>query len=265
VRVEATAFSSGIPPGGDAAGLGGSSPGSLRGSLHHPSIGRTVRYEAREIPDYGDEQVAAVIRFMREYVAKDADSPEIQALAQRLVADCQSEREALCRVWQHVHDKIRFDRDENIGQPVQPLLPDRYKDKGEIVEVLIRPLDMATMCEGVPGCTLVGDCDDYVMYVLALLSALGIKAKLVTVAANDRDPGQFSHVYVAAYLKDGSRVALDASHGEYCGWEVAPGHCYRKEEWELRPGLKGLLVIGLAVALALCWLRTADRTEERAA
>jgi hypothetical protein len=71
-----------------------------------------------------------------------------------------------------------------------------------------------------------------------------VKAKFVTVAADPRMPGQWSHVYVVAYL-GGKRVPLDTSHGDYPGWEASE-YVTRRQEWDVDgAGLKQWLVIGL--------------------
>jgi hypothetical protein len=73
------------------------------------------------------------------------------------------------------------------------------------------------------------------MYAAALLVAAGVSASFVTVAADEADPGRYSHVYVAAYPKGGGRVPLDASHGEYPGWEVESRYG-RRREWPVTGG-----------------------------
>ena len=77
-----------------------------------------------------------------------------------------------------------------------------------------------------------GDCDDFTMLVCCLLSVLGVPWEIVTVAADPREPGRFSHVYARAVLPDGGRLPLDASHGHYPGWEVPKGDVMRVRVWD---------------------------------
>jgi hypothetical protein len=79
-----------------------------------------------------------------------------------------------------------------------------------------------------------GDCAIYTELICAFLSVLGVRWEIVTVAANPREPGVFSHVYPRAVLPDGSRLALDASHGKYPGWQVPRAHTSRIQVWDMR-------------------------------
>ena len=121
----------------------------------------------------------------------------------------------LNRVWAHTKQNIKFQRDEVTGEGIAGLPSD------EVIETIIRPMDMATEIDAGGGA--VGDCDDFSMYVAACLKSLGIPCSFATIAADARDPEQFSHVYVVAYPMTvrgmRMRLPLDASHGEYPGWE----------------------------------------------
>jgi len=79
-----------------------------------------------------------------------------------------------------------------------------------------------------------GDCDDISMLMGAMLLALGYPARLVTIAANPADPGEFSHVYVEAEIPPGSGnwVAADAArYGAQFG--IEPPNYFRKRTWSL--------------------------------
>ena len=222
-------------------------------STYHPDLGRTVNYSVQTLPEDADGQVAAVIGIMREYAREDAASPEIacdlrsvEAHPQKDYSDLPqaeaNERTWIDSIWWHVHVRVsRFVPDEQTAAPIQP------EFDGPIVETLIRPRDMALYCaEG--NCQ--GDCDDYSMYLAALLTAVGIKCSFVTVAADETDRNWFSHVYVAAYTGSGQRVALDASHGQYPGWEVA--RYWRLEEWPVTAEARFLPYIVAAALIAWC-------------
>lgn len=77
-----------------------------------------------------------------------------------------------------------------------------------------------------------GDCAIYTMLICAMLRALGVRFEIVTVAANPHEPDIFGHVFPRAVLPDGRRLALDASHGNYPGWQVPPEHTLRLQVWD---------------------------------
>ena len=77
-----------------------------------------------------------------------------------------------------------------------------------------------------------GDCSTFSMLIAAMLESLGAQWELVTVAADPQDPKLYSHVFVRAVLRDGSRVTLDGSHGKYPGWEVPRAHQFRRQVWD---------------------------------
>ena len=67
-----------------------------------------------------------------------------------------------------------------------------------------------------------GDCAIFSECVAAFLTVHGIPYEFVTVAVNPEEPSIFSHVFLYAVLPDGTRFPVDASHGDYPGWQV-PG------------------------------------------
>jgi hypothetical protein len=94
------------------------------------------------------------------------------------------------------------------------------------------------------------------MYVAALCESAGIPCGFVTVAADPADPSQYSHVYAVAYPKDEFgrrvRVPIDASHGEYAGWEV-PDRFNKRKEWMIGGFMPDFLATLLGGFAAL-WL-----------
>ena len=201
--------------------------------LYHPALGQTVQFQVDEVPAGGDSQTAAVIGMMRSYAVQDAGSPEIQADARRAVSESPTVPPEEAVFW-FVKRRLQFVRDEDTALPFQALTPH------PIVETLIRPRDMSTLCPPGSFCQRIGDCDDYAMYAASLLRALGIPSAFVTVAAV---PGQedFSHVYIAAYPPGRGRVPLDTSHGDRPGWETQSSH--RVQEWPLDGGMTPLVLI----------------------
>ncbi len=83
-----------------------------------------------------------------------------------------------------------------------------------------------------------GDCDDINAILLpALLGSLGYECRLVTIAADRRDPSMFSHVYAEVDL-DGEWIPIDAARpGAQFG--IAPQHFWRREWWALTGSAHG--------------------------
>jgi hypothetical protein len=77
-----------------------------------------------------------------------------------------------------------------------------------------------------------GDCAVYSTLIPSMLSVLGVPWELETVAADGDQPTVYSHVFVRAILPDGSRLPLDASHGDYPGWQVPARDVYRSQVWD---------------------------------
>lgn len=194
--------------------------------ISHPSWGE-LRYETTVVSEDPDEQAAEVIGLMRGYVEADYRAPAVARQAREAMARGGDPVEA---VFHHVKGQLSFVRDEVTALPIQP-----YHSQ-PIVEVLVRPLDMAALCEG-GGCRRSGDCDDYAMYTAALLLNLGVPVSFVTLAADAADPTRYSHVYLAAYPdgQGGRRIPVDVSHGPYVGWE-APDRYGKKQEWPVGSG-----------------------------
>jgi hypothetical protein len=210
----------------------------------------TLNMDARVVGDDPDEQVAETIGLMQRYVREDTGTPEVLSAAEEAAPPGD---DPLDGVFRYVKGLIRFQADETTAAPLQSRLAKMGLGEYPVVEVLIRPRDMVTWRRDT-GQGQVGDCDDYAMLTAALLIARGVDASFVTVAADPREPGQYSHVYVAAYPPGGGRVAMDTSHGEQPGWEVA--NVTRRREWPIRSGFRGLLLAGLVIlALVSNWAK----------
>lgn len=228
---------------------------------YHDQLG-DVRYTVRELPGSPDAQVAATVGVMWDRVKQDAQNPAFRAWTEEVLKDAgpnPGQVDVARAVWQHAHTGIRFQRDEGLGAGINGIA-----DPGDIVEVIVRPVDMA---EYVRRGVATGDCDDFSMYVAAMLTACGIQCNFATVAASAEDPSQYSHVYVVAYPVVGDkdldraagevvRMPVDASHGKFCGWEV-PNQWGKYREWGESMGFwDGVVsVLGLvAVSTAGHWL-----------
>ena len=206
----------------------------------------TLNWDATVVPDDPDEQVAITIELMSDYVRADAQSPEVVAEAEIAAPAGAGPLDILDGIFHHVKHLIQFQHDEDTASPLRSKLLEAGLGDYPVVEVLIRPRDMITWRGDTRGGQPKGDCDDYAMLTAALVLAKGMGAKFVTVAADPRLPGQWSHVYVVAYPEGGERVAMDTSHGGYPGWEAQNG-VTRRQEWDIDAGLEQWLVIGLVV------------------
>lgn len=82
-----------------------------------------------------------------------------------------------------------------------------------------------------------GDCAVYTTLIQSLLAYRGIPWRTVCVAVNPIRPDLFTHVYAAAIRADGSMLPLDASHGQYPGWE-APVYRVAKKKSSMNPATK---------------------------
>lgn len=74
-----------------------------------------------------------------------------------------------------------------------------------------------------------GDCAIFTTLIQALLRYRGLGYETVTVAVNPSMPDEYTHVYPQAIRADGSRIALDASHGKYPGWEAPAPRVIKKK------------------------------------
>ena len=224
----------------------------------HAQLG-AVKYRVRELSVWPDRQVGQTIGVMRERVSEDAQTPEFQQWAWQVCGEG-DDVERVGRAFEHVKGVVSFQRDETSAAQLEG----EGVDAGDVVEVIIRPLDMKRYVErGVA----MGDCDDFSMYLAALLEACNIACSFVTVAADAQAPYQFSHVYVAAYpVVDGVkvRVPLDASHGPMPGWEAEQVvEVQRKQEWSVGNAFGWLMeAVGFGVVGLLVW-KAAGMGQER--
>ena len=228
-----------LSPGGVLTGITGISAAS--GTIAHPDLG-AVRYSLEQLPDDMEGQVAHTIGLMRSYALEDAVSPAIQADLYAALGEKASalpQQDVAARVFDYVKRRIRFVQDERLASPW-------LVEGTDVIEVLVRPIDLSMQTA-----PRVGDCDDFSTYAASLLTAAAVDNSFVTVAADASAPGQFSHVYVAAY-PDGVRLPLDTSHGDYAGWETM--NYSRRKEWPVLGNWMGegqsgnpvvLLVLGI--------------------
>lgn len=200
-----------------------------------PGLGR-LRMRVRAVYGGPDEVAMASIGQMADYARADAADPRVMAVAKHLTNGSHSKRESCERIWQWVHQNCVFEPDEATGDVLAGELG------GQVVEVFRRPVDMLDIRRG--------DCDCFSMLVAALLLANGIKCAFRAVGANPNYPDEYSHVYVVAYPEPGSEFAMDASHGQYPGWEVDPAKITKSvtvtlEVWPAIALLLGVLAVAV--------------------
>jgi hypothetical protein len=214
---------------------------------YHDTLG-AVRVSVRELGGDPDAQVGITIGVMRERVGQDAGEQEFKEWAVGVCGDG-DDIEKVGRAYDHVKSALTFQRDEVNAAQLQGI------DPNDVVEVIIRPVDMKRYVEQGKS---TGDCDDFSMYLACLLECVGVPCSFVTVAADAQAPYQYSHVYVAAYPEvDGSRVRvpLDASHGDGPGWEADQVvEVKRKTEWSVGNALGWVMeAVGLALVGWVVW------------
>ena len=204
-----------------------------------------VTWRLTPMSDVPDQRVADTIAIMCEYACEDAEDPLVIEDAQSALA--LGGGDPLLGVWTWCKSRFQFTQDEELSDGVE--LPPTVV-RTDIVEVLIRPRDVSRMMR--MSIQPVEDCDGYSTYAASLLLALGVPCRFCTVAVDPRDPSEYSHVYLVAYRFDNGRVAIDASHGKYFGWEC-PNPFGKRREWcvEHVPWV-GYLIGAVALA-TLAW------------
>lgn len=130
-----------------------------------------------------------------------------------------SRREIAVAVWTWLKRNVRFVEDE------EQLW--RQLGRRDELELLISPSVLVRAQDKQ------GDCDDFTMTACALLAARGVPPVIKTFKCSAREPWRWSHVCAGAVLEDGSVFPLDASHGEYPGWEVPARDVYQSQLWDM--------------------------------
>jgi len=175
-----------------------------------------LKYEVIETSYNPSEQVAQTIPILRRYIREDADTFRKNGFAGRLRAQYPhaDPKEIALR---EAKRRLRFATDQDTA--ARAFGPEGLSGSSDWVpiEVLQRPVDVVSGSD--PGTPVDGDCDDYTMFVCAVSLALDpdSNVQMVCVPADPSSPGVLSHIYASV---DG--VPVDASHGDFVGWEV-PG------------------------------------------
>jgi len=167
-----------------------------------------------------DDSTSKTVQAMCRHIARAQSDPWFLAIAHGMT-NSPDLADKIAAVFQYCKAAIRFQRDE---ESVWNL----YR-KLNAIDFLIEPRALARMLP-----RAYGDCDEFTMFSLACLKALGVDSEIVTVAVDPERPGYWSHVYGQVILPDGRRMALDCSPaGKFPGWEVPDRDVQRKQAWSL--------------------------------
>jgi hypothetical protein len=102
-----------------------------------------------------------------------------------------------------------------------------WLNEADQLQLLTKPADI---CKGLLPAE--GDCAIYTMMIATLLSVQNVPWELVTVKCDPKRPDEYAHIFPRVILPSGKRVALDASHGAYPGWEVPQEHRFATQVWD---------------------------------
>ena len=164
------------------------------------------------------------VRKMCEHIRQGAADPLILSTAQSVAPMGPDKRmapsDALARLWYWVKLHVKFVPDE-----AQTL---KMFGESDNFELLISPPVLIRMPQ--PA----GDCDCFTMLLLALARSLGFDTRIITLMCDRRRPGEYTHVFGSAFAPDlKAWIPLDASHGDYPGWEVPARDVTRRTEWNM--------------------------------
>lgn len=185
--------------------------------------GRPYRVEASSDPDTAVSQVVGI---MAGHVRNAATDDSVRQYARSAALQfgglsgdtSDANRVAAVACWWWAKLYIKFVHHETL---MRQILGESDNFQGLIApEILVR-MDKPE-----------GDCAIFTELVAAFLRALGVGYEFVTVAVNPREPDIYSHVYLYAVMQDGTRVPLDASHGDYPGWQVPSSRVTRRQVWD---------------------------------
>lgn len=167
-----------------------------------------------------ESSTAQTIREMCGHIRASIPDPVVQQCAASIGPVSSRDRRGLAEaVWRWCKRNIDFVTDEDQMQ--------RLLGRGDELELLISPSVMVRLAQKR------GDCDCFVMTACALLSCLGVPCAIKTFKCSREEPWRWSHVCAAAVLEDGSIFPVDASHGDYPGWQVPPQDVYSSQLWDM--------------------------------
>lgn len=171
--------------------------------------------------DYQDTEksTAQTVKEMGRHVQSALHDPAVNQAAADACGWGYDPTTRCVKVWKWLKRNVRFLSDE---AQLQATL-----GRGDELELLIAPSVM------VRADVKAGDCDDFTMLACAMLSCLGVPSLIKTFKADRTEPWRWSHVCAAAVLEDGSIFPIDASHGDYPGWEVPMVDQFEVALWDM--------------------------------
>jgi hypothetical protein len=186
-----------------------------------------VALERTRALDDTDGATRQTVQKMCELIRDSAKDPYVQhcaAYARDRFGMGSSDPAALVwGVFWYVKHCVKFRLDEGtmfqIGERV-----DQYGQQQQ--DLLIAPAVLVRMKN--PS----EDCDGFTMLSAAMLTCLGVRVLIATVATEPDDPSRWSHVFLCAII-NGRVMPLDTSHGKAPGWMVPRNRINRWQTWTL--------------------------------
>ena len=171
--------------------------------------------------DYQDTEksTAQTVKEMGRHVQSALHDPAVYQAAAECVGAWAWRKATASNVWRWLKNNVQFLSDE---AQLQATL-----GRGDELELLIAPSVMLR------ADVKAGDCDDFTMLACAMLSCLGVPPLIKTFKCDRTEPWRWSHVCAAAVLEDGSIFPIDASHGDYPGWEVPARDQFETALWDM--------------------------------
>jgi hypothetical protein len=165
-----------------------------------------------------DKSTEDTIGLMNRIAQRNSNHPYIKEAIEEIRNKCggdEDEERLIEETYKYVKDKVTFVEDEE-------LLKDLFGIDGD-ADLIIEPARLLSMPQPM------GDCDCHSTLIKSLLLGMGINSEFVTIAAEKDNPNKWSHVYPIATTSKGDSYAMDASHGDYVGWEAS--EATRKGVW----------------------------------
>jgi len=197
----------------------------------YSGFGIPVQVTRRGTTPWDNEQSTSdTIDRMIQLAHTGSRSPVIKAIANQCLqqASRQEDLRGLVRcVYQWVKGHVTFVEDETIAHELLGISYEDMNTPEGAIDLVIAPEVLVQMAN--PR----GDCDCFSTLLASILIALGFKTWFVSIKVDPQEPYRWSHVYIQTYLPDeGVTIPLDASHGNYLGWEKTDG-VFERKEWDV--------------------------------
>lgn len=178
-----------------------------------------------------DEATAQTVQLMCDQIARSAQDPLVRECAKQAVlqwrggpyfaargGDPTTNPRAIAEsIWWWAKHQLKFVHHSKLIQV--------WLNEKDQLQLLIEPAVLVRMNR------MMGDCAIYTMLICALLDCFNVPWEIVTLAVDPEQPTIYSHVFPRVVLPDGQRIALDASHGRYPGWQVPRNRRFREQVW----------------------------------